>query len=643
MRSYWIAIGIALVWALSSQAQISPGPLSAPHQSLDSATQCTTCHKIAGGEPVFRCLDCHAEIASRIATHRGLHSTFNIPPGSSQECSRCHSDHNGRDFPLIKWDSRTFDHKTTGYQLEGKHTELVCSRCHTADHLSTVEKSNIRVKDLNRTFLGLSTACISCHQDKHQGRLGSNCQQCHNFTDWKITAGQFDHSKTQYPLTGLHLQVACSKCHTTGSDGQARYFGIQFGKCNDCHSDPHRGKFEAQTCQSCHNTSGWKHIATNALNEAFDHSKTKYPLLGKHVTVECVQCHANGDFAKPVAFNQCGDCHKDQHQGQFLARADKGECASCHRVEGFKPPKFTVQDHASSAYPLQGKHAKVDCAQCHLPRGTGTVYKLKFSMCTDCHKDDHQRQFAGPPYQNHCDQCHTLNGYKPSTFGIARHKQTRFVLTDSHLAVACGDCHKPRGEEITTAKALVPYRFQDLTCQGCHEDPHRGQFQERMQRLANGQPVGCQACHSIKSWKDLTRFDHSQTQFALTGSHRAVACIDCHKPPNLETTLLHADFRSAPKQCEDCHTDIHGKQFAKQDGITRCVDCHNSTRWKPALFDHDARTSFPLQGAHHDVRCSGCHKLSKDVDGKAVLFYRPTPKECAACHGSTTVGGKTSL
>jgi hypothetical protein len=99
------------------------------------------------------------------------------------------------------------------------------------------------------------------------------------------------------------------------------------------------------------------------------------------------------------------------------------------------------------------------------------------------------------------------------------------------------------------------------------------------------------------------------------------------------TKLTDADFKSAPTKCEQCHEDAHGKQFAK-NGVTSCMDCHNSARWKPSLFDHDKRTTFSLQGAHRNVRCDGCHKLMKDMEGKPVLFYKPTPKECEACHGA---------
>src|SRR3989449_5428049 len=41
--------------------------------------------------------------------------------------------------------------------------------------------------------------------------------------------------------------------------------------------------------------------------------------------------------------SNCANCHKpDPHGGQFRQRPDRGECASCHTVEGFKPAQFGV-------------------------------------------------------------------------------------------------------------------------------------------------------------------------------------------------------------------------------------------------------------------------------------------------------------
>lgn len=619
-----------LCFAIIASAQISPGPLSRPHQSLNGPTQCASCHKF-GGQAALKCLSCHTEIAKRLANHTGLHATYNIPAGSSQECARCHSEHNGEDFPLIKWDTKTFNHKDAGYILEGKHAGLACNKCHNATHISPEERGTIK-DNLNRSYLGLSNACVTCHEDQHKGRLGQNCLQCHNYQDWKaIKVEQFDHSKTRYPLTGLHAQVQCAKCHANGPEGKPQYVGIPFNQCSDCHNDPHHSSF-AQGCSSCHSTAGWKKISLQSISEKFDHSKTKYPLLGKHLAVGCEQCHANGDFKKPLAFAHCTDCHKpDPHKGQFEKRAGGIECSTCHTVQGWSPSTFTVKEHTTSAYPLEGGHARVQCAKCHIPRGKDTLFKIKFDRCTDCHTDQHAGQFAAAPYFNACDRCHTVEAYKPSTFSLNRHKQTRFVLTGGHIAVPCGECHKESA--LFQPKPAVIYHWNSLDCTSCHADPHQGQFKERMAlKRADGSAAGCEACHTTKSWKELTGFDHSQTKFPLQGAHRVTACIECHKPPGLETKLSNVDFKAAPTQCEDCHQDVHGKQFAK-NGVTRCVECHNSAKWKPSLFDHETRTQFSLRGAHQNVRCAECHKSTKTVNDKIVIFYKPTPRDCAACHG----------
>ncbi len=630
-------LALAATWA-----QISPGPLSRAHQSLSGATQCTSCHKLGAGAASFKCLECHADIAGRVAAKRGLHASFGAISASQKQCATCHSEHNGENFNLIRWNPTpgAFDHSKTGYALEGKHVGLACARCHTAAHIAPAQRATISIKDLNRTYLGISNGCVTCHRDQHQGRLGQNCQQCHGFNDWKVVAGplgRFDHSRTRYPLTGVHQQLACQKCHLPGADGRPKYVGLSFSTCNACHTDPHRGTF-AGTCQSCHNTGGWKRVSAAAVSERFDHSRTKFPLLGKHADVRCGQCHAGGDFKKPVGFQKCSDCHQDAHQGQFVQRADQGECSSCHNVNGFKPALFGVKEHAATAYPLQGKHAAVRCEQCHIPAGRATIYKVKFAQCTDCHKDEHQGQFARAPYFNQCQQCHDLNGYRPSTFTLARHQQTRFRLSGGHLATPCNECHRAKTDFAGrgTVKPAVMYHFEDRSCIACHQDPHQGQFRDRMLRIsAGGKEMGCEACHSTETWSDLQRFDHAATKFPLVGAHRAVACMDCHKPPNLETRLRNVDFRAAPLRCEQCHQDIHGGQFARAGQPTACAACHNSARWRPSLFDHETRTTFPLKGAHRNVRCEACHKNVRLLGAKQVLFYKPTPARCVDCHGPT--------
>jgi cytochrome c7-like protein len=616
-----------------AHAQISPGPLSRAHQSLSGPTNCTKCHDLGRGAAQLKCLECHTEIQERITQHRGMHAVWVKANGASKVCATCHSEHNGADFQIVHWEPNreSMDHSKTGFALTGKHAGIACASCHKTDFIPSAARPGILVKDLNRTYLGLSRECTSCHQDEHRGQLGKDCGRCHTVEGWK-PASLFNHAKAKFALTGAHEKTPCAKCHPSIADTKAyvKYVGLSFTKCTACHTDPHKGSFTAP-CESCHNTTKWNQIAQL---QGFDHSKTKFPLLGKHRSVQCSDCHTQGDFKTPVPFAKCMDCHKDPHKGQFRGRSDGGECAACHTVDGWKPSTFTVQNHSATKYPLEGRHAQVACEKCHVPKGPkgeDTLFKITETQCKDCHEDVHKSQFAGPPHQNRCESCHNLQGFKPARFTLALHKDTRFPLTGAHLAVLCADCHKPVPAGSPTP---VKYRFEDRSCTGCHLDPHNGQFRQRMEaKRPDGTPAGCEACHTTAKWKELNRFDHSKTEFPLLGSHRGVACADCHRPPALETNLKNVNFRAAPKNCSGCHNDPHAGQFATRKDAADCSGCHNAARWKPSQFDHDKRTPFSLEGAHRNVACDECHKVTRQIDDKAVLFYKPTPRECKACHG----------
>ena len=632
-----LGIGILLA-ARVAHGQISPGPLSRAHEQLSGPTQCTSCHGLAAGSPRLKCRECHTEIARRLAERRGWHATFLSKEASGQDCVRCHSEHNGEDFNLIRWEpSRdALDHKKTGYPLEGRHAGLTCNQCHKVESIPASARDEIRLKDLNRTFLGLSRDCLSCHTDTHRGQLARDCTRCHTLAGWK-PASRFDHAPTKYPLTGAHEKVACQKCHPSVTEPKpyVKYVGLAFGQCSPCHSDPHKGTFTA-TCQTCHNTASWKQVRRVAGSvQGFDHAKTDYPLLGKHRVVACGECHRAGDFKAPLRFAKCSDCHTpDPHRGQFRQSKDGGECAACHSVEGFKPSTYGVAQHAASEYPLEGLHAKVPCAKCHLPKGAETLFKIRQTQCKDCHADAHRGQFAAAPHNNRCENCHDLQGFRPARFTLARHKETRFPLAGAHAAVPCVECHKT----TESGKAApVKYRFDDRTCTACHANPHRSQFRERMSQMrADGTPAGCEACHSTVDWEQVKAFDHAATRFPLVGAHRTIACAGCHRPANGEKTMRNVVFNSVASTCVGCHADIHGGQFAASNKTTDCANCHNSTRWKPATFDHDKRTTFPLQGAHRNVACVDCHKTTRLVQGKPILLYKPTPRECKSCHGATS-------
>jgi hypothetical protein len=526
---------------------------------------------------------------------------------------------------IYKWETskEEFDHRQTGYPLLGRHAELNCEKCHNARNVSVADRKTIKVSDLNRTFEGLHTTCLSCHEDRHQKQLGADCEKCHSVAGWKPLT-HFDHMTTRYPLTGKHQALECEKCHKP-SPANAKvigYVGLSFETCTGCHQDPHHGAFH-QSCETCHATDAWKRVhQTNG----FDHSATKFPLTGKHQDVACLKCHESSNFKTPVAHEKCMDCHKDQHKGQFQRRPDHGECSACHVVQDWRPSTFIESSHQSTAYPLAGKHQGVACAKCHTGTGLDTDYHPSFRACLDCHKDAHSEQFAGPPRGNRCEDCHTVSGFHPATFTLKDHQTSRFALRGSHTAVPCQDCHK-KGDAVD---AMTAYHFANLACEACHKDPHQGEFPAVLIPRASTTQSVCESCHGLISWQQLKPFDHAVTDFALTGGHASVTCMACHMSRNREQQTRGVPFKTSDK-CEGCHEDIHGGQFQRL-GIVDCAGCHTTSRWPVTGFDHETRTTFSLQGAHQDVPCRLCHNDRREINGRTVVVYKDAPRECNQCH-----------
>ncbi len=591
--------------------QISPGALSHDHQDLDRIARCASCHDFGAGARGFKCLDCHVEIQRRIAGKLGYHArAYNSSVGQT-DCARCHVEHNGGKIALVRLDTKKFDHRAeTGFSLEGAHARAACQSCHTAQKIPAGARGEIKMKDLNRSFLGLSRACASCHIDPHEAEFGTNCVNCHTQVAWRPAAG-FSHSRTAFALTGAHTSVACEKCHVAPAGKKVTNFkGVAFGSCKNCHADPHRGAFQDAkfqgACDTCHTTSGWR---ANRPSNRFNHEITKFPLQGKHAELSCSKCHKDSDFRRAIPHERCASCHEDRHQGQFTARAAGSDCSSCHNEKGFKLSLFTKETHKLARFPLQAKHSAVACEKCHPAEDGKVQYRTGKLLCSNCHADPHEGQFAAAPHSNQCENCHTTDGFRPSTFTTARHLQTRFILTGAHLTADCKSCHKMK--PVSASIGVQQFRFTTQSCDTCHNDPHQSK-------------LPCEGCHNnTQRWKTALAFDHAKTKFPLEGPHQRVGCEGCHRAAN---TLK---FTGTAQQCSSCHADVHGGQFmaANED----CATCHTVSRWGGADFTHE-KTRFPLDRAHRNVKCELCHKQTVETNGKAIRVYRGTAVECVKCH-----------
>lgn len=559
----------ALAGARPAAAQVSPGPMSAAHASLDGATQCFRCHASGGAKAGMdaRCLACHGEIAWMRDRHRGFHAAVAAKP-----CAGCHPDHGGRAFALVVWDAGSpakFDHRRAGWALQGRHAALECRACHKPALQKSGAAPLLRKQDHAASWLGLETACAQCHADPHRGQLGAECGKCHGLAGWKPASG-FDHARTAYPLTGAHAQVECARCHASaktaaGRDGAGRpvptWKPLAHDDCAACHADPHAGRFPG-ACARCHQTSSWKQAARGT----FDHDATRYALRGRHVTVACAACHdpKKAWGARP-RFAACGDCHHDAHAGTATRLGRPADCAACHTVDGFAIPAFTIDAHAGARYPLAGRHVAVPCAKCHavLPDTPASraawgparvVMRPAFDACVACHADPHAGRFESGGERarpERCLACHDMDGFRPSRYDAALHATATFPLAGAHRAATCADCH----DELRAAAAADTSHARTLRlavsnrdCEGCHRDPHAGQFAHRADHGA------CAGCHDESAFAPASRFDHARDAgWPLDDGHRRVACAACHDTARDESGTAQVRYRPVARECEGCH------------------------------------------------------------------------------------------
>jgi len=461
---------IVLLLSVTVKAQLSPGDLSEVHEHLEGLTNCTSCHKLGEGPSAEKCLDCHKVLNGILEKRKGLHNIYiNV---DENHCGDCHSEHAGKDFEMIMWPEgeKEFNHNSIGFQFLGRHKEIQCRDCHNPVFIKKDLKEIESGINLIKTYFGLDSNCLSCHLDEHRNQLGNDCMKCHNQNHWKPVVN-FSHDNTKFVLTGKHTDVVCQKCHKLLLDPKPphkrdttynKFIGLEFKNCTNCHKDKHDNKF-GQDCDRCHVTNGWKVLDQRNV----DHSKTNFPLLGKHADLKCDNCHKPNVRFTNDDFDQCLDCHKDTHNNQFTNRIDNGVCVSCHSVNGFLPALFTLEDHNKTEFKLVGAHIAQPCFVCHemvnLDNKSYRNFKPPERLCQDCHKDPHQGQFANSIPAKQCQVCHKVISWKEINF--EHNRDTKYPLEGAHKKVICTGCHKTNKN---SDQEFIVYKPIDTKCKSCH-------------------------------------------------------------------------------------------------------------------------------------------------------------------------------
>jgi len=155
------------------------------------------------------------------------------------------------------------------------------------------------------------------------GVLNIACEKCHSPSAWRPIRSkpEFDHSRTGYPLRGLHTKLACQQCHVNP------VFANVGRNCQ---------KNGAQ-CDLCHRVNGWQ-VSIHSINEHQD----RFPLIGAHAVVDCYSCHklgAVGEFNRQGLSTACNSCHLTVYQRttapNHQALGYSMECLECHSMDSW--------------------------------------------------------------------------------------------------------------------------------------------------------------------------------------------------------------------------------------------------------------------------------------------------------------------
>ena len=109
----------------------------------------------------------------------------------------------------------------------------------------------------------------------------------------------------------------------------------------------------------------------------------------------------------------------------------------------------------NTRFPIDGKHIKLDCNACHVPKekkkgltiplNVGTYHwdKLDRDTCEVCHESPHKKDPKSSFRQKKCSECHSAEGWNIFNKNGKRfnHDTTRFKLTGRHAQITCSACH----------------------------------------------------------------------------------------------------------------------------------------------------------------------------------------------------------
>lgn len=531
------------------------------------------------------------------------------------DCKSCHNP----DGWEIKDQDLIFNHDTTGFVLEGRHSETSCISCHET-----------------LVFSEATGECINCHTDVHNMSVGDDCRRCHTSENWLVDNIPELHEQNGFPLFGAHDMISCMECHGSQLSLQWTRIGNQ---CADCHMSDYQATSSpnhvvsglSTECIDCHLPVNDAWTGSEGIFHAY------FPLTEGHDIQDCATCHIDYNYAQTSS--DCVDCHQTDYENtqnpNHLAANFSTDCAGCHTtLPGWRPATIGG-DEFHDFFPLTLGHNLTECASCHNINDYADIS----NECASCHIED----FNGTQNPNHlssnfstrCTDCHTTNpGWTPTTLGEDFHNQ--FPLTLGHDIQDCAACHNTND-------------YADISneCSSCHMEDFNS-TQNPDHSLA-GFPTSCVDCHTTNpGWTPTSLGTDFHRSFPLTKGHDIQNCAACHNT---------SDFSDVSSECVSCHlTDFQSTSLPNHvaSGFSQdCTSCHTTDpNWQPAEFRQHDNLYFPIYSGEHrgewnncfechvtqsydTFSCIDCHEHRKskmDDEHDDVRNYAYESNACYSCH-----------
>ena len=478
-----------------------------------------------------------------------------------------------------------------------------------------------------------SSLAIYAHAQKQTIResphkeLKRSCEKCHMATSFKDI--RFDHTETSFAVDGHHDDLNCLVCHNIEN------FARVESNCASCHQDIHRGEMGTD-CERCHTSEGWRVLDGEGI-----HAVTNFPLLGRHIVLDCESCHPG---MTPTQFRQtpsrCIDCHRTDYDNvsspEHRSSGFSTDCQTCHQMTAWSPA--VMSDHDALFPIFSGVHNRVwdACTQCHINPSNNKVVS-----CLSCH--EHSQPLADPTHQgmpgysyvtSACLSCHPDGSAgnfvsHDAVFPIYSGPHNRqwddcaqcHTSQSNHSIVDCLTCHEHAQSRMDPShQGMTGYSYTTSACLSCHPDGTKGDFLQH------------DAFFPVYSGTHNRVWDTCAQCHTNPTSSSVVDCLTCHEHLQSVMDPVHqgmAGYSYSSSTCLSCHPDGVAGPFVDHESIFPIYGGPHNGKWNSCATCHTNPSN------HKIFTCFECHEHNRtkmDDKHSGENGYSYTSSACYDCH-----------